>query len=237
MHHDVVSTAADLRWPGPDSTVVRVAQPEDAVHFKRLIAVARISAEPTLVDGIESGNLGELLLSAYMGHGRAVLRAEAEAAHSDDPISFFGRVSLPLIAMDFKGVPAGALQALVPGQIAAKLRSEGCPWRVVTSLAIRAAKISAIGVDPRVAHLGYGTALLRACCSVYFAGGYPLVFGYFRREDPGFLGAFYENAGFSLSSVVTIGLDAGWIVDIGADEDQRMFAMKRAAWTRFTADA
>ena len=103
----------------------------------------------------------------------------------------------------------GALQGIAPGNLAARLLEQGWPPRKVASLAIRAGKVSALGVASDATRTGVRTLLLKEACRLYFASGFHLVYGYFRRDDPSFLEDFYQRAGFTVSQTGSSRMSVG----------------------------
>lgn len=87
---------------------------------------------------------------------------------------------------------AGALVGYVLGEVRAfEFGSEPCGW------------IFAVGVDPRHARAGVGSALLRAACDAFRARGVATVRTMVRRNDVPVL-AFFRSSGFAGGSYVQL---------------------------------
>lgn len=216
---------------------VRIAQPGDFDEFERLVGLVETTIEDLRLE-IEAGTAGDLLKQARGPEGRPVLQRQlAQVIAGDlDPLTFFNRVSLPLVATNRDNKLIGALQAIAPGQLMAALIERHWPRDVVVACATRAAKVSAVFVDGPGRRSGTGTALLLNCCDIYFDAGYRLVYGNYRGAGRAELEAFYRAAGFGIlepGDHVPLGLGADYrVLEIVADADQGMFYMTRADWRR-----
>ena len=212
---------------------VRMARPQEVDVFRTLVARSGVPVEREVAQGISDRTLGRSLLEAAAHGDTSRLRSAARNVDRyDGLLALFVDVSLALVAVTEDGSVQGALQGIAPGNLAVRLLEQGWPPRKVASLVIRAGKVSAVGVASDATRTGVGTLLLKEACRLYFASGFYLVYGYFRRDDPGFLEDFYQRAGFAVSQNpamrrVLFGFDE---VDIGVEADQKMFSLSRSEW-------
>lgn len=222
-------------YSGVAGVDVRAARAGEGPAFDRLVDLAGVAAETDLIESIEDAAAADLLLHVSRSGDRSSLRlAATQVTEPHQLVPFFIRVSLPLLAVHPTEGPVGALQGIVPGNVATRCLESGWPPSVVASLAMRVAKIAAVAVQPSCIRQGIGHAMLDAACSTYFAAGYRLVYGYFRAQDE-HLRDFYRRAGFDLPSrPMSVGLAGGAIVDIQTEPhaEQQMFALTLNAWQK-----
>lgn len=221
--------------PGTPRVDVRTARAGEGPLFDQLVELANVSAELELVESIEDSSAAGLLLHASRAGDRDLLRvAASEVTQARQLVPFFSRVSLPLLAASPTGGFVGALQGMVPGNVATRCLELGWPPSVVASLAIRVGKISAVAVQPSSTRQGVGSTLLDTACSIYFRAGFRLVYGYFRTQEA-HLYDFYRGAGFDLPDrPISVGLVDGAVVDIHTQPHarQQMFAMTLNSWQK-----
>lgn len=214
---------------------VRSARAGEGPSFDRLVDLAGVAAETDLIESIEDSSAADLLLHVSRSGDRNSLRSSAaQVMEPHQLVPFFRRVSLPLLAVHPTEGPVGALQGIVPGNVATQCLESGWPPSVVASLAIRVAKIAAVAVQPSSSRQGVGHAMLDTACSIYFDAGYRLVYGYIRPQDA-HLHDFYRGAGFDLPTrPISVGLASGAVVDIQTDpnSEQQMFALTLDAWKK-----
>ena len=214
---------------------VRLARAGEGPSFDRLVDLAGVAAESDLIESIDDSSAADLLLQVSRSGDRNPLRlAAAQVMEPYQLVPFFRRVSLPLLAVHPSEGPVGALQGIVPGNVATRCLELGWPASVVASLAIRVAKIAAVAVQPSSSRQGVGHAMLDTACSIYFDAGYRLVYGYFRPQDA-HLHDFYRGAGFNLPSrPISVGLAGDLVVDIQTEPDagHQMFALTLNAWKK-----
>jgi ribosomal protein S18 acetylase RimI-like enzyme len=184
-------------WDGPGHYRIRLARPGDAAAVSELLALADVAAEDTLLEGIDTGQLGAGLAKAIEFGSKALLNDMDRLAFGDHgPRPLLIAQAALLVAVDRDGTLVGALSMLPPGNLLAQYSAAGMPYPHILSAMLSIAKISAIGVAPAARGRGLGEALLTCGVRLYAHAGYYLVYGSFRKRDQ--LAGFYTARGFQV---------------------------------------
>ncbi|ATY17282.1 GNAT family N-acetyltransferase (plasmid) [Amycolatopsis sp. AA4] len=195
------------RAPG---VVIRLAGADDVAAVERMAPVAGTTLGEVLAEAIRSGAMGSAHRAALAAGGgdrgrEAFTHAIARAAAEHDQFHAYAVAAVVLVAAHRDHGVVGAEIVFPPVHVAENYvtyaRNAGANSREQGKLlavgAVGLAKVSALVVDESHRGRGLGAALLGQARRIFFAHGYPLVYGQIPADRPDLAG-FYQCQGFEV---------------------------------------